>query len=110
MGKMLGLTITMKREDKEIVLASLERFKETLTPGEQRIYDLTISVVKRDEGVLDGMYMRCIERALQHATNMTNNNQEKMKFQDLCTFYQKARELFQFAMIRNISFAAGEAV
>jgi hypothetical protein len=106
MRRVLGLTIALPKEDKDIVIRALEKFKETLTPGEQKIYELAITVVKREGGVLDGMYMRCIERALQHAANMTDNAQEKMKYQDLSTFYHKARELFQFSMIRKIGFGS----
>lgn len=103
---MLGLTIALPKEDKDIVIRSLEKFKETLTPGERIVYELAIKVVKRENGVLDGMCMRCIERALQYAANMTDNAREKVKYQDLSTFYHKARELFQFSMIRNINFGS----
>jgi hypothetical protein len=100
---MLGLTIALPKEDKDIVIQSLDKFKEMVTPGEKDIYQLAIEAVKCGK-VLDGMYMRCIERALQYAANMTDNAQEKVKYQELSTFYHKAIELFQFSMIRKIGF------
>ncbi|QPA33400.1 hypothetical protein [Thermaerobacillus caldiproteolyticus] len=106
---MLGLTISLPKEDKDIVIRSLEKFKETLASGEKKIYELAISVVDKG-GILDGMYMRCIERALQHAAFMTNNDQEKVKYQDLATFYQKKREFFQFSTFYSIRLAAGVTV
>jgi|GEM_PF-3562523 len=106
---MLGLKIDLPNDDQEVVVHSLEQLLEVLTPGEKPIFQLVIKRIRSGE-ILDGMGMRCIERALQHAANMTDNAQAKNKYQELTTFYTKARELFQFSMLRNITFSAGVAV
>ncbi|ANB66126.1 hypothetical protein GFC29_3845 (plasmid) [Anoxybacillus sp. B7M1] len=99
---MLGIFLYQSKEEKRLILSALQDYMETLSPGEKIVYKMAVSKLADDIPFVDGMYIRCIEKALSHAANMTDSALFQKEMNRLYEVYQKKRESFQREMIKKL--------
>lgn len=92
---MFGIQLNLSDAQKEIIQVSLRNLYEISSPGEKPIIKLVIKKFKSN-GLMDGMYLRSIEKALSH-TEGQDFEASKLK-----SYIQEKREEFQQNTFRTI--------
>jgi hypothetical protein len=102
---MLGIKLNLSKEDKTFVVEALNELIPTLKAGEKPIFHLAKSKVLKEDSLFDGMFMRCLEQALEKRETNSRNQAISKKCQSLTQFITKERLNFQYGAMSRLSLA-----
>ncbi len=92
---MLGITIHFKKNENLLLHVALSSFIEEIRTSEKAPYEMTKKKLTDPEATIDGMFMRCMENALDSYCSKHNNQKTIQECTRLALFIKGNREEFQ---------------